>query len=247
MIQTLPQLDTTKILIKRNKSTSFNRATNTTVLANGELFVVTRTVDAKNPKIGAELLVGDGTNQMKNLVGISVNHAKYSDNADHSADCDFASTTKTLVVSKGGATVTQGNTNTPVYFNNGVPVPIGFTIKTSVPDNAVFTDTNDKVRQTEYTETLSDLPLMFTHASQVSGETNYSWYSTKAKWISATNTLTCNISGSAAKLGTTTVGASNQIVYLDNGRAVSGIKISRGTSRPLDTDGNDGDIYIQYV
>ena len=118
MTQTLPQLDITKILIKRNKSTSFNRATNTTVLANGELFVITKTENANNPKIGAELIVGDGTNQMKNLVGISVNHAKYSDNADHSVDCDFASTTKTLVASKGGATVTMDNDNTHDYYSN---------------------------------------------------------------------------------------------------------------------------------
>lgn len=34
-----------------------------------------------------------------------------------------------------------GATNKPVYFNNGVPTPISYTIKKSVPSNAVFTDT----------------------------------------------------------------------------------------------------------
>ena len=36
---------------------------------------------------------------------------------------------------------TAGNANTPVYFKDGIPTPIGYTIETSVPKNAVFTDT----------------------------------------------------------------------------------------------------------
>ena len=35
-----------------------------------------------------------------------------------------------------------GNANTPVYFSGGKPVALGYTIATSVPANAKFTDTN---------------------------------------------------------------------------------------------------------
>ena len=44
-------------------------------------------------------------------------------------------------------TSTAGNANTPVYFEDGVPKSIGFTIATSVPSNAVFTDTTYAVEQ----------------------------------------------------------------------------------------------------
>ena len=36
---------------------------------------------------------------------------------------------------------TAGSTIKPVYFKDGIPTPIGYTIETSVPKNAVFTDT----------------------------------------------------------------------------------------------------------
>ena len=45
------------------------------------------------------------------------------------------------------STLTAGNTNTPVYFEGGVPKSIGFTIAKSVPSNAVFTDTTYAVEQ----------------------------------------------------------------------------------------------------
>ena len=39
-------------------------------------------------------------------------------------------------------TASAGSTNQPVYFANGKPVAIGFTIQSNVPANAKFTDTN---------------------------------------------------------------------------------------------------------
>ena len=38
-------------------------------------------------------------------------------------------------------TQSDGSANRPVYFNNGVPVALDYTIEKSVPNNAVFTDT----------------------------------------------------------------------------------------------------------
>lgn len=40
-------------------------------------------------------------------------------------------------------TVSAGSTTQPVYFKNGVPTKISYTIKKSVPSNAVFTDTHN--------------------------------------------------------------------------------------------------------
>ena len=42
-------------------------------------------------------------------------------------------------------TTTAGTTNKPVYFADGKPVAISYTIDKSVPSNAVFTDTDTKV------------------------------------------------------------------------------------------------------
>ena len=39
-------------------------------------------------------------------------------------------------------TATAGSTTQPVYFSGGKPVAIGYTIQSSVPANAKFTDTN---------------------------------------------------------------------------------------------------------
>lgn len=51
-----------------------------------------------------------------------------------------------------------GNANTPVYFSGGKPVALGFTIATSVPANAKFTDTWRGV-QNNLTSTTTDQSL----------------------------------------------------------------------------------------
>lgn len=53
---------------------------------------------------------------------------------------DFAHTHTSL-----DSSVDKGAENQPVYFVKGVPTAIAYTIKSSVPENAVFTDTNTKV------------------------------------------------------------------------------------------------------
>ena len=44
-----------------------------------------------------------------------------------------------------GTANSYGNSTTPIYWDNGVPKALSYTIQTSVPANAVFTDTNNKV------------------------------------------------------------------------------------------------------
>lgn len=48
-------------------------------------------------------------------------------------------------------TVNGGSATQPVYFANGVPTACTYTLSKSVPSNAVFTDTNNKVTQTAVT------------------------------------------------------------------------------------------------
>ena len=45
-----------------------------------------------------------------------------------------------------------GSATQPVYFSNGVPVATTYTLGKSVPSNAVFTDTNNKVTQSAVTD-----------------------------------------------------------------------------------------------
>ncbi len=56
-------------------------------------------------------------------------------NADYASSAGSATTASKLGTNAGGST-------TPVYFSNGVPVALGYTIQSSVPANAKFTDTN---------------------------------------------------------------------------------------------------------
>ena len=69
---------------------------------------------------------------------ITIDEVTSASNAGHANTADTASKLSTL---------TAGNTNTPVYFEGGVPKSIGFTIAKSVPSNAVFTDTTYAVEQ----------------------------------------------------------------------------------------------------
>lgn len=50
-------------------------------------------------------------------------------------------TAEATVAAANKLTVNAGASNKPVYFAEGVPVECGFTVETSVPANAVFTDT----------------------------------------------------------------------------------------------------------
>ena len=84
------------------------------------------------------ILVTNGVNEPK---PITINNVGNANVAEHAKGAGTATTAEKLT------TVEAGNTNTPVYFEGGVPKSIGFTIAKSVPSNAVFTDTTYAVEQ----------------------------------------------------------------------------------------------------
>ena len=99
--------------------------------------------------------------------------------ATHALSADTA-TTATTATSAGSATTAEklsntsaiGNTTNPVYFtSSGVPSAIQYTIESSVPSNAVFTDTNTfravKVNGVQKLATDSTTPLDITAGSNV--------------------------------------------------------------------------------
>ncbi len=55
-------------------------------------------------------------------------------------------------VSANKLNTNAGSATQPVYFSNGVPVATTYTLGKSVPSNAVFTDTNNKVTQSAVTD-----------------------------------------------------------------------------------------------
>ena len=69
---------------------------------------------------------------------ITVSKATNADNATNAVNAENAQTAE--VANKVG-TSTVGSASKPVYMSNGVPTELGYTIETSVPSGAVFTDT----------------------------------------------------------------------------------------------------------
>lgn len=65
----------------------------------------------------------------------------------------YTSITESVIANSAAClTSSAGSSNTPVYFNSeGKPVAISYQINKTVPSNAVFTDTNNKVTQTAVT------------------------------------------------------------------------------------------------
>lgn len=65
----------------------------------------------------------------------------------------YTSITESAIANSAASlTSSAGSSNTPVYFNSeGKPVAISYQVNKTVPSNAVFTDTNDKVTQTAVT------------------------------------------------------------------------------------------------
>ena len=66
---------------------------------------------------------------------ITINEVKKAYNADNAKSADGAEKAAKLTTTLAGSTIK------PVYFEDGIPKPIEYTIETSVPSGAVFTDT----------------------------------------------------------------------------------------------------------
>lgn len=73
--------------------------------------------------------------------------ATNAENAGHAITADSAINAK-KIVGEDSAALTVGEATKPVYFKDGVPVEINHTIESSVPANAVFTDTVTTIAST---------------------------------------------------------------------------------------------------
>ena len=98
---------------------------------------------------------------------------------------------------KINTSVKIGDTNQPVYVAaDGTVTPISYTIATSVPVNAVFTDT--KVKATAKTDNVNYKILATASASPTSGNATEAVYDTDITLNPSTNTIAASISGNAA-------------------------------------------------
>ena len=96
-----------------------------------------------------------------------------------------------------------GDTNKPVYFTaNGVPAAISYTIDKSVPSNAVFTDTDTKVTQTN-TTTSADYRVLLSENANDTTQTVGARKSTNLKFNPSTGALTVTGNLSASNSVTT--------------------------------------------
>ena len=63
----------------------------------------------------------------------------------------------------------------PIYFNNGIPTPMGYSLEKSVPSDAEFYDTKVTSADNHYTPSADDSSTLYVDAS---GSTSASWGST---------------------------------------------------------------------
>ena len=84
---------------------------------------------------------------------VTVNHSADADHADSADDAAYAANAGKLVGTDKITGVSEGSTTQPVYFKDGVPTKISYTISKSVPSGAIFTD--EKVKATAATTTKS--------------------------------------------------------------------------------------------
>lgn len=98
----------------------------------------------------------------------------------------------------------KGTSTTPIYLVNGTPTACGFTVETSVPANAKFTDTNDKVAVKKSTSN-NTYPLLIAVTANASADiaANYAYFGTGIKANPSTSAITAttfngDLSGNAA-------------------------------------------------
>lgn len=88
-----------------------------------------------------------------------------------------------------------GSQYQPIYVNkSGIVRPTVYTLKTDVPENAVFTDT--KVTQTVTTSN-TNYPLLLAPSGQTATTTTTSYFDSGVTLNPSTNTIAANISGNA--------------------------------------------------
>lgn len=116
--------------------------------------------------------------------------------------------------SAGGAATSANKLNTnagsatqPVYFSNGVPVATTYALNKTVPSNAVFTDTNNKVTQT-ITTTNANYRVLLSSTADDTTRTEGARKDANFYYNPSTNALTVGsiIMGSATMTYDSTVG-----------------------------------------
>lgn len=114
--------------------------------------------------------------------------------------------------------ISIGHSTKPMYLDAGVPKECTYTLGKSVPSDAVFTDTNNKVTQTD-TTTSMDLRVLLSQSANDTTETDYVRKSSNLTFNPSTGTLTStnfvgSLTGAASKLGTSDKGSATQPIYL---------------------------------
>ena len=193
------------------------------------------------------------------LAGIAENANNYSHPKAGTGTIDTPSTTNTAntlltrvkIDSSGHVTDTSafngtvGGTTTPIYFNAGVPTPLNYTIETSVPSNAVFTDTwrAIKVNGTEKINSTTSTAL------DISGGTNIDVSYNNSKVVISVKNVDASTADTADKVANSlTIKGGGTTVKTFNGSTATTIEVKTGNSSTLTVTGaNDGSITITPV
>ncbi len=143
-----------------------------------------------------------------------------------------------------------GSATTPVYFSNGVPVALGYTIQTSVPANAKFTDTN-----TTYNDfTAATASAAGAHGlvpAPAAGQQNYflrgdkTWQALSKSSVGLGNVDNTADANKSVKSATTATSATNDSKSQAITSYIRGLSISGKTITYTKGDGTTGTITTQ--
>ena len=133
---------------------------------------------------------------------------------------------------------TVGDASTPIYFNAGVPTALSYTIKTSVPANAVFTDTwrTIKVNGSEKISSTASTAL------DISGGTNIDVSYNNNKVVISAKNVDASTADKVANSFKVQGDGTDIITF--NGSAAKTINIVGGTNVSLTKDTTNGKITI---
>ena len=138
-----------------------------------------------------------------------------------------------------------GSVNKPIYFINGIPTELNYTIETSVPANAVFTDTwrAIKVNGTEKINSTTSTAL------DISGGTNIDVSYNNSKVVISVKNVDASTADTADKVANSlTIKGGGSTVKTFNGSTATTIEVKTGDSSTLTVTGtNDGSITITPV
>lgn len=91
-----------------------------------------------------------------------------------------------------------GSATQPIYFSNGKPVKTTYSLGKSVPSDAVFTDTDTKVKQNLINDN-ANYPILLAPHGQTTATTTETYFDSGVYLNPSTNTIEANITGTAGK------------------------------------------------